>query len=58
MYCTPLHTIQAEIVRIHELHDAGIRINQQKPDITIKKTASGGIRVSSVGEIGLDEEEN
>jgi len=44
-------------VLFRELYDAGIRINRRKPDITIKKTASGGIRVSSVGEVGIDEEE-
>jgi small GTP-binding protein len=44
-------------VLLRELYDAGIRINQDKPDITIKRTASGGIRVSAVGRLELDEEE-
>jgi small GTP-binding protein len=44
-------------VLTRELYDAGIRINREKPDITIKKTASGGIRVNAVGRLDLDEEE-
>jgi len=41
-------------VLIKELHDAGIRINVPKPDITIKKTSHGGIRLSAVGTLNLD----
>ena len=44
-------------VLMKELYDAGIRINRQRPDITIKKTAYGGIRLNSVGAAGLDLEE-
>src|SRR5512136_415619 len=44
-------------VLIKELYDAGIRINCLKPDITIKKTAYGGIRLSAVGTLDLDIEE-
>lgn len=44
-------------VLINELYDAGIRINKQKPDITIKKSSSGGIRFNTVGYSGLDLEE-
>jgi small GTP-binding protein len=44
-------------VLMKELYDAGIRINQAKPDITIKKTAQGGIRVNSVGALDLDTDE-
>jgi hypothetical protein len=40
-----------------ELYDAGIRINQRRPDITIKKTAFGGIRLNAVGTLDLDIEE-
>lgn len=41
-------------VLIKELYDAGIRLNKEKPDITIKKTSSGGIRFNSVGNSDLD----
>ena len=41
-------------VLIKELHDAGIRINVPKPDITIKKTSHGGVRLSAVGTLNLD----
>ncbi|MCX6682083.1 MAG: GTP-binding protein [Methanoregula sp.] len=41
-------------VLIKELYDAGIRINVLKPDITIKKTSHGGIRLSAVGTLNLD----
>ena len=44
-------------VLIRELHNAGIRINVPRPDITIKKTSHGGVRLSSVGtlDLGIDE---
>ena len=41
-------------VLINQLYDAGIRINVPKPDITIKKTLVGGIRLSAVGTLDLD----
>ena len=44
-------------VLINELNDAGIRLNKEKPDITIKKTSNGGIRFNTVGYAGLDLEE-
>ena len=44
-------------ILIRELADAGIRINREKPDITIRKTSIGGVHVGSVGEIGMDDEE-
>ncbi|HZD44279.1 MAG TPA: GTPase, partial [Methanomicrobiales archaeon] len=44
-------------VLLRELYDAGIRINQDPPDITIKKTSMGGVRVSRVGDVGLDDDE-
>jgi small GTP-binding protein len=44
-------------VLIKELHDAGIRINVPKPDITIKKTSRGGVRLSAVGTLDLDIDE-
>lgn len=44
-------------VLIKELYDAGIRLNKEKPDITIKKHGYGGIRFNTVGNVGLDLEE-
>jgi small GTP-binding protein len=44
-------------VLMKELYDAGIRINKAKPDITIKKTSQGGIRVNAVGALDLDVDE-
>jgi small GTP-binding protein len=44
-------------VLMRELYDAGIRINKPRPDITIKKTSQGGIRVHAVGALDLDVEE-
>ncbi|MCX6696087.1 MAG: GTP-binding protein [Methanoregula sp.] len=41
-------------VLIKELHDAGIRINVPKPDITIKKSSHGGVRLSAVGTLSID----
>jgi small GTP-binding protein len=41
-------------VLLKELYDAGIRINTPKPDITIKKTAFGGVRLNAVGTLDLD----
>ncbi|MBP1927485.1 small GTP-binding protein [Methanolinea mesophila] len=44
-------------VLMKELYDAGIRINKERPDITIKKTAYGGVKVSAVGALDLDLDE-
>jgi small GTP-binding protein domain len=44
-------------VLMKELYDAGIRINQPKPDITIKKSSHGGVRVHKVGTLQLDIDE-
>jgi len=44
-------------VLLSELYDAGIRINRPRPDITIKKTSSGGVRMNHVGALDLDIEE-
>jgi small GTP-binding protein len=39
-----------------ELYDAGIRINQRPPDVTITKTIKGGVIVSSTVELSIDHE--
>jgi len=39
-----------------ELYDAGIRINQQPPDVTITRTLKGGVMVSSTVELSIDHE--
>ncbi len=44
-------------VLLKELYDAGIRINVPKPDITIKKSSVGGVRLSAVGTLEVDIEE-
>jgi small GTP-binding protein len=44
-------------VLMKELYDAGIRVNQPKPDITIKKSSHGGIRVHKVGSLELNIDE-
>lgn len=44
-------------VLLKELHDAGIRINVPRPDITIKKASVGGVRLAAVGTLDLDIEE-
>ncbi|OPX66185.1 MAG: hypothetical protein A4E37_02135 [Methanoregulaceae archaeon PtaB.Bin056] len=44
-------------VLMKELYDAGIRINRPRPDITIRKTAFGGVRMNHVGVLDLDLEE-
>jgi uncharacterized protein len=44
-------------VLIKELYDAGIRINVPKPDITIKRSSMGGVRLSAVGTLNLDIED-
>lgn len=44
-------------VLLKELYDAGIRVNTPKPDITIKKSMLGGIRVNTVGALDLDLDE-
>ncbi len=44
-------------VLLKELYDAGIRVNVPKPDITIKRSSMGGIRLNAVGTLDLDIEE-
>jgi small GTP-binding protein len=39
-----------------ELYDAGIRINQRPPDVTITRTLKGGVMVSSTVELSIDHE--
>jgi uncharacterized protein len=39
-----------------ELYDAGIRINQRPPDVTITRTLKGGVIVSSTVELSIDHE--
>lgn len=39
-----------------ELYDAGIRINQRPPDVTITKTVRGGVMVSSTVDLSIDHE--
>jgi hypothetical protein len=39
-----------------ELYDAGIRINQRPPDVTVTRTIKGGVNVTSTVELGIDEE--
>jgi small GTP-binding protein len=39
-----------------ELYDAGIRINQRAPDVTVTRTIKGGVNVTSTVELGIDEE--
>ncbi|MCD1294615.1 GTP-binding protein [Methanocella sp. CWC-04] len=39
-----------------ELYDAGIRINQTPPDVTITKQIKGGITITSTVELSIDEE--
>ncbi|WAI01654.1 OBG GTPase family GTP-binding protein [Methanogenium organophilum] len=41
-------------VLIKELYDAGIRLNKEKPDITISKRGYGGLRFNTVGNSSLD----
>ena len=42
-------------VLIDELYKAGIRIDQKKPDVVIKKKERGGIQINSTIQIELDE---
>jgi small GTP-binding protein len=44
-------------VLLKELHDAGIRVNVPKPDITIKRSSMGGVRLNAVGTLDLEIEE-
>ncbi len=39
-----------------ELYDAGIRINQSPPDVTITKLVRGGITITSTVELSIDHE--
>ena len=42
-------------VLINELYKSGIRVDQKKPDVVIKKTNKGGIQVNSTVPINIDE---
>lgn len=39
-----------------ELYDAGIRINQRPPDVTITKLVKGGITITSTVDLSIDDE--
>ncbi len=43
-------------VLVHELNDAGIRVNSRPPDVTIRKKPRGGINISSTVELSLNED--
>ena len=42
----PFHMDHLSVL-IRELHDAGLRLNQHKPDVIVTKTGQGGITVNS-----------
>jgi small GTP-binding protein len=48
----PLHL---SVLR-EELYEAGIRLDQDPPDVVIKKTDRGGIRISSTVDLDLDDD--
>jgi len=43
-------------VLMDELYEAGIRVDQDPPDVVIKKVDRGGIRINSTVELDLDDE--
>ena len=47
---------QQQKVLEDELYDAGIRINQRPPDVTVTKLVKGGVTVTSTIELSIDHE--
>ncbi|MCX9015041.1 MAG: GTP-binding protein [Candidatus Methanoperedens sp.] len=43
-------------VLVHELYDAGIRINTRPPDVTIRRKFRGGVNVNSTLSLDLDDD--
>ena len=43
-------------VLMEELYEAGIRVDQMRPDVVIKKVDRGGIRVNATVDLDLDED--
>jgi len=41
---------------LKEINDSGIRINQEKPDVKIKKTSKDGIKISKTVKLELDDD--
>ncbi len=41
---------------LHELYEFGIRINKRKPNISVKKTERGGIKIASTISLSVSEE--
>ncbi|MAG39262.1 GTP-binding protein [Candidatus Woesearchaeota archaeon] len=50
-----LHTKQHNVI-LKEVYDANIRLNQQRPDVRIKKTARNGIKIASTVKLELSKE--
>ena len=51
------NNVESIYLMIRELNESGIRLNQHKPDVVIKKTGQGGINVTSTVKLTkLDEE--
>lgn len=43
-------------VLLKEIYDTGIRINQKKPDVKIKKTSRGGVRIGKTVKLDIKDE--
>jgi small GTP-binding protein len=47
LFMMDANNIESIYLMINELNDSGIRLNQRKPDVVVKKTGQGGINVTS-----------
>jgi ribosome-interacting GTPase 1 len=47
LFMIDANNIDSIYLMIKELNDSGIRLNQNKPDVVVKKTGQGGINVTS-----------
>src|SRR3989344_5651989 len=51
-----VHHPEHHQVLLKEIYDTGLRLNERKPDVRIKKTSRGGVRIGKTVKLALDDQ--